>query len=92
MANRLDTLFWAAFAFFGFTTLAAGAVRVSGGDTTPSTLGQLLGGALVVAAATRAFLVGDAVTGDANDVSLLVRVLAVAGALVYLVGIGLQFL
>jgi hypothetical protein len=92
MATRLETLFWVTVDVFGFRVLAAGLVSVSGGATGPGTVGALLGGALVAAAATRGFLAGDAVTAGANDASPLVRLLAVGGALGYLVGIVLQFL
>lgn len=92
MADRRDALFWTAWAFFGGASVGAATVRVTGGDTSLVTWGQLLGGVLVAGAATVGLVRGDAVTGDTSDVSPLVRVLAVAGALVYAAGIGLGFL
>lgn len=92
MADRLDTIFWLAFAVFGIASLAVGASRVAGGDATLATWGQLAGGALVAGGATVALAGGEAVTGGSADVSPSVEVLTITGVIVYVFGVVVGFL
>ena len=58
MADRLETAFWVALAFFGAASLAGGASSVVAGTATLGVWGRVVGGALVLVAAV-ALTYGD---------------------------------